>query len=277
MELTIESKVKLNQGTEIPYFGLGVFQCTAGHETKNAVTYAFEAGYRNIDTARFYGNEKSIGEAVRENGIPRSEIFITTKLWNSDHGYESALRAFDKSFSALDIDYIDLYLVHWPVQGLRLDSWRAMEKLLEDGRCKAIGVSNYMVPHLEELFDHCEIKPAVNQIELSPFNYLSRKAVCDFCTENGIVLEAYSPLTKGKKLNDPNLKRIAEKYNKTTAQVLIRWALQKNFVVIPKSSRKERIYENADVFDFNISEEDMDFLDNLDENLMTSWDPTDAP
>ena len=269
MNLKITSKAKLNNGVEIPLFGLGVYEIAKGKTTRNAIEHALDAGYRHFDTAKLYGNEKSLGKAIRQSSISRAEIFVTTKLWNSDHGYDSTLLAFESSLKRLDIGYIDLYLVHWPVQDKRLQSWRAMETLLESGTCRAIGVSNYMIRHLEELLAVCKIKPAVNQIELSPYNYLlSRKSVVDFCQENEIQVESYSPLTKGQRLRDPKLLRIAERYGKSPAQILIRWTLQHEIVVIPKSVKKERIIENANVFDFEILEEDMRYLNDLDENLV---------
>lgn len=277
MEMTIQSTARLNNGVEIPFLGLGVFQSPPGETTRKAVLYALEAGYRHIDTAKIYGNEQDVGQAIRESGIPRSEIFVTTKLWNQDHGYDATLKAFTKSNQRLGLDYIDLYLIHWPVRGLRLETWRAMETLLAEGKCRAIGVSNYLVRHLEELLDHCRVIPAVNQIELSPYCYLYRKETVDFCRAKGIWLEAYSPLTKGEKLRDPKLVKIASKYHKTPAQILIRWALQHQFIVIPKSVRRDRIRENAQVFDFSISPEDMSYLDTFNENLTTGWDPTHAP
>jgi len=277
MELTIQSKATLHNGVEIPFLGLGVFQSPPGEVTRRAVLYALEAGYRHIDTAKIYRNEQDVGWAVRESGIPRSEIFVTTKLWNQDHGYNRAIRAFNESLQRLGLDYIDLYLIHWPVEGLRLESWRALETLLAEGRCRAIGVSNYLVRHLEELSGSGKGVPAVNQIELSPYNYLSRKEVVDFCRSKGVQLEAYSPLTKGKKLSDPKLVALARKYGKTPAQMLIRWALQHQMVVIPKSTDRDRIRENAQVFDFSIAKGDMACLDSFDENLTTGWDPTHAP
>ena len=277
MKRTIDSTFTLNNGVEIPIIGLGVFRNPAGEVTRNAVRYALEAGYRLIDTAKVYGNEASVGEAIRHSGIPRSEVFVTTKLWNADHGYEATRRACAESLRKMGLDTLDLYLVHWPVEGLRLETWRAMEALLADGKCRAIGVSNYMVQHLEELLNHCAVAPAVNQIELSPYNYLSRKDVVDLCRAQGIQTEAYSPLTKGLKLKDPKLVRIAQTYAKSTAQIHVRWAVQRGFVVLPKSSSRERIRQNADVFDFAISETDMATLDSFDENLVTGWDPTEAP
>jgi diketogulonate reductase-like aldo/keto reductase len=275
MDLHLRSTVRLNNGVEIPRFGIGVFRSPRGEETRNAVAHALAAGYRHVDTARSYNNERDVGAAIRDSGIPRSEIFVTTKLWNDDQGYDSTLRACERSLKELGLDYVDLYLEHWPVPGRRLDSWRAMEKLLADGKCRAIGVSNFMRRHLEELLQHAKVVPAVNQVELNPF--LNQEEVRRYCEARGIVVEAYSPLTKGYRLGHSLLGRIAGRYGKTPAQVLIRWCLQHGLVVIPKSIREERIRENANVFDFQISEEDMRILDGLDEDLHTGWDPTDVP
>ncbi len=271
-KIKIDTKVQLNNGVKMPIFGLGVYQTQRGKQTQEAVLFALEAGYRLIDTAAMYDNEEDVGMAIKKSGIPREEIFITTKLWNSDHGYHKALAAFEESQKKLGLSYIDLYLIHWPVEGLRKESWKALEKLLEDGRCRAIGVSNYMIWHLEELLKNSSTVPAVNQVEFSP--YLYQKDLLKFCNSYGIQLEAYSPLTKGHKLNDPRLKTIASKYSKSPAQILIRWSLQKGLVVIPKSSKKERIYQNADVFDFEILPGDMKVLDSFNENLHTSWNPS---
>lgn len=264
-------------GVDIPSLGLGVFRSPPGRTTQNAVLRALEVGYRHIDTAAVYGNEADVGEAVRRSGLSREDVFVTTKLWNDDHGYERALRAVESSLGRLGFDYIDLYLVHWPIPGLRLDTWRAMETLLADGKARAIGVSNYMPRHLDEVLAHATVPPAVNQVELSPYNYESRRALVDQCAEAGIVVEAYSPLTKGRKLSDPNLAEIADTCGKTPAQVLIRWSLQHGFVVLPKSINPERIRQNAGVQDFTLGEADMQRLDHLNEGLITGWDPTDAP
>ena len=274
-EIRVDTKVKLNNGVEMPIFGLGTYQSLSGKETQAAVLCALEAGYRLIDTAAMYGNEEDVGEAVRKSGIPREKVCITTKLWNSDHGYDKALAAFETSRKKLGLSYIDLYLIHWPVEGLRNESWKAFETLLKERKCRAIGVSNYMIRHLEELLSNSSTIPAVNQVEFSP--YLYQKDLLEFCRNHDIQLEAYSPLTKGYKLNDPKLVDVASKYSKSPAQILVRWALQKEVVVIPKSSRKERIYENSDVFDFTISPEDMRVLDSFNEDLRTSWDPSTAP
>jgi diketogulonate reductase-like aldo/keto reductase len=275
--MDINTKVSLNNGVNIPIIGLGVFQSPAGAVTKQAILDSLEAGYRHVDTARIYGNESDVGKAVAESGLSREEVFITTKLWNADQGYEPTLDACEISLGKMDLDYVDLYLMHWPVEGRRLESWTAMEELLSKGLCRAIGVSNFMVHHLEELLEKAHVVPAINQIEMSPYNYLQRKETLDLCHSTGIVIEAYSPLTKGKKLKDPRLVEIAEKYGKSTAQLLIRWALEKQYVVLPKSVNKDRIVENANVFDFTISEGDMATLDTFNEDLATGWDPTHVP
>jgi len=267
----------LNHGGEIPSLGLGVWQVSPGRQTEQAVGHALGVGYRLVDTAKLYRNERSVGKAVREGRIDRSEVFVTTKLWNSDHGYDSTLRAFRKSQERLALGPVDLYLIHWPVEGRRLESWRAMETLLADGVCRSIGVSNYMIHHLQELLDNFGVTPSVNQIELSPYNYRSRQAVVEFCQANHIQVEAYSPLTKGQRLSDSRLVEIGTQYGKTAAQVLLRWGSQHDFVVIPKSSNPEHIRENFAIDDFVLSEEDMDRIDGFDQNLTTGWDPTGAP
>jgi diketogulonate reductase-like aldo/keto reductase len=271
----INSRVALNNGVQMPVFGLGTYQMRSGKETRDAVLYALKIGYRLIDTAAMYGNEKEVGETVRASGIPREEIFVTTKLWNSDHGYDRALAAFEESRKKLGLDYVDLYLIHWPVERLRRESWRALETLLAEGKCRAIGVSNYMTWHLDELLESSSTVPAVDQVEFSPYLHLSD--LLEYCRSHPIQLESYSPLTKGHMLMDPKLRELAAGYSRTPAQILIRWALQKEVVVIPKSSRKERIKENSEVFDFAISEQDMKLLDSFDRDLRTSWDPSKAP
>ena len=271
-KLSIDTKVILNNGIEMPAFGLGTYLSGSSRETQNIVLYALEIGYRHIDTARFYGNERDIGEAIKKSGLPRKEIFITTKLWNSDHGFHKTLAAFEESCEDLGLDCVDLYLIHWPVQGLRNESWRALEKLQVEGKYRAIGVSNYTIGHLKELLDTSPVMPAVNQVEFSPFLY--QKDLLEFCRSNNIQFESYSPLTKGQMLDDPRLAEIAQKYSKSVAQILIRWTLQKEVIVIPKSARKDRVRENAEVFDFEIFPEDMDRMDALHENLRVSWDPT---
>lgn len=274
-KIRIDTKVKLNNGVEMPIFGFGTFLIGSGEKAQKTVLHALEVGYRLLDTAAYYNNETDIGKALRKSGIPREEIFITTKLWNSDHGYDAAIAAFNASLKRLDLSYVDLYLIHWPVESLRNESWKALEKLLKDGKCRAIGVSNYMIWHLEELLNKSSTVPVINQVEFNP--YLYQKDLLDYCRSRDIQLEAYSPLTNGARLNDPKLKAVALKYFKGPAQILIRWALQRDLVVIPKSSRKDRIIENANVFDFAISQRDMKVLDSFNEDLRTTWDPSTAP
>lgn len=275
MALTVESRIPLNDGRSIPVLGLGVWQAAPGKETRRAVGYALEIGYRLIDTARMYGNEKDVGAAVRESGIPRDAIFVTTKLWNDEHGYEAALRAFEKSRQALGLEYVDLYLIHWPVPRLRHESWKALLKLRDDGLARSIGVSNYTIRHLQELLPASPIPPAVNQVEFHPFLY--QRELLEFCRSHAIQLEAYSPLARGRRLDHPVIREIAARYTRTPAQILIRWSLQHGLVVIPKSSRPERIRENAAVFDFELKPEDMVRLDSLDERSHVAWNPDDLP
>lgn len=275
VNLSIKSRTRLNNGVEIPVLGLGVYQSPPGRATQDAVRLALKDEYRLIDTARIYNNEADVGKAIRESGIPRDEVFITTKLWNSDQGYESALRALDESLRRLGLSYIDLYLIHFPVPNVRNESWKSMTRLLQHGKARAIGVSNFTVRHLEELLKTTNVTPAVNQVEFSPFLY--QKELLNYCRQKGIQLEAYSPLTRGEKLSHTTIKSLASKYSKTPAQVLIRWNLQHGNVVIPKSVREERIRENSQVFDFNITDEDMAVLDSLNENLRSNWDPTNIP
>ncbi len=284
MEFKIDSTIDLNDGHVMPRLGLGVWRISSGKSCESAVRAALDAGYRHIDTAAFYGNEESVGKAIRDSGIARDEIYLTTKLWNSDHGNPE--RALERSLGKLKMDYVDLYLIHYPVPE-RLRSWRALAGLRAGGKAHSIGVSNFTIRHLSELLANNDTIPAVNQVELHP--YLCQRELLDFCHKKNIVIEAYSPLTHGERLNDPKLVAIARKYataiskssqsagSKSPAQILIRWALQHDVVVIPKSANRERIIEDADVFDFAISAEDMRTLDGFDENLRTCWDPTHAP
>jgi diketogulonate reductase-like aldo/keto reductase len=263
----------LNSGGAIPQIGLGVWQTPAGATARRAVLEAFRVGYRHVDTARIYGNEADVGEAVRSSGLPRAQLFVTTKLWNDDHGYDRALRAFDASLDRLGLDYVDLYLLHWPVPGKRLDSWRALERLFEEKRARAIGVSNFLLPHLEELVGAARHLPAVNQIELTPF--LQRPDTTAFCRQHGIVVEAYSPLTHGRRLGHPVLAAVAQRVGRSVAQVLLRWSVQHGNVVLPKSTNPARIAENARLHDFVLDERAMAELDGLEEGLVTGWDPAD--
>lgn len=275
MSLNIHSTLRLYNDVNIPCFGLGVWRTGPGDETRKAVDFALRNGYRHIDTAHFYKNEKDVGVALKQSGLDRKNVFITTKLWNDDHGYDRALRAFHESLSLLDLTYVDLYLIHYPVSGKRGESWKALEKLYEEGLCRAIGVSNYTQRHLDELLQSARIKPMVNQVEFHPWLY--QNELLNFCKTNGIVLEAYSPLTKGQKINDPELSKIAAVYQRSPAQILIRWALQHGIVVLPKSAQPARITENASVFDFNITDQDMARLDAFNCNLRVAWDPTNTP
>lgn len=267
---------KLNNGVNLPAVGLGVYQMPANLQTQKVIDNALRHGCRHIDTASIYHNEENVGNAIRSSLIPRDQIFVTTKLWNSDQGYDHAIRAFNKSLERLGFDYIDLYLIHWPVAGKRKETWKALETLYKEGRCKAIGVSNYMHHHLEELLEFAEVIPAVNQIELHPYIFNSRLETIDLCRASGILPVAYSPLTKGLKLREPLLMKVAAKYEKTPAQLLIRWALQQGFSAIPKSKTISRVVENMKVFDFKISDTDMEALNNIEEKLVTGWDPSDA-
>ena len=260
---------------QIPLLGLGVYQSRPGEETQRAVEAALAVGYRHVDTARAYGNERDVAEGIVASGVPRDEVFVTTKLWNSDQGYDETLRACDASLARLGTERVDLYLVHWPVQKLRNDTWRAMEKLKRDGKARAIGVSNYTVRHLEELLARAKEPPSVNQVELHPF--LQQHALIEFCRENGIVVEAYAPLVKAQRMDHPVLRRLARKHQATPAQVLVRWALQLGYVALPKSVQRERIRENADVYRFELDADDLAAMERLDEGYRTSWHPTDAP
>ncbi len=261
----------LRSGTTIPQVGLGVWQAPQGTATRESVIAAFELGYRHVDTARIYRNEADVGAAVKEANVPRSEIFVTTKLWNDDQGYDAALHAFDKSLERLGLEYVNLYLLHWPVPGKRLESWRALEKLFDDKRARAIGVSNFLVPHLQELLGKAKHAPHVDQIELTPF--LQRRDTRALCKEHGIVVEAYSPLTRGERLAHPVIVEIARTVARTPAQVMLRWGVQHGHVILPKSVHRDRIAENAALFDFALDARAMQQLDALDEGLATGWDP----
>lgn len=278
MSLSITSTVTLNNGYPMPWFGLGTFLSDAGEATQNSVRWALEAGYRHIDTARVYKNEEDVGQAIRDSGVPRAEIFVTTKVWNDDQGYEPTLKACDASLQRLGMDYVDLYLVHWPVSGLRNETYRALIKLFEMGKTRAIGVSNFTIRHLDELLAQTDIVPAVNQIELSPFH--QRPELVNYCRSKGIVVEAYSTLGRGKRADDDRLAAIGQQYGKTAAQVALRWGLQHGVVIIPKSVRSERILENANIFDFELSPADMQAIAGMDEAysvVPSAWNPDTSP
>ncbi|MCM2997855.1 glyoxal reductase [Paenibacillus rhizosphaerae] len=271
----VQSKTRLNNGIEMPWLGLGVFKVEEGSELVEAVKAAVKHGYRSIDTAAVYANETSVGQGIREaladNGLKREDLFVTSKVWNADLGYESTIAAYETSLKKLGLDYLDLYLIHWPVAGKYKEAWRAMERLYKDGRVKSIGVSNFQVHHLEDLMKDAEIVPVINQVEFHPM--LTQKELRDFTKQHNIQLEAWSPLMQGELLNHPLLKEIADKYGKSIAQVVLRWDLQHEVVTIPKSTKEHRIVENASLFDFELSQEDMDRIDGLNENRRVGPDP----
>lgn len=260
----------LNNGVRMPWLGLGVWKTKEGDEVVQAVQHALEAGYRSIDTAAVYGNEAGVGQAIQASSIPRDQLFVTTKVWNADQGYDSTLRAFEESRRKLQLEVIDLYLIHWPGKDKYKETWKALEKLYKDGLVRAIGVSNFKVHHLEDLLQDSEIVPAVNQVEFHPL--LIQQELRTFCKEHKIQLEAWSPLMQGN-LDLPLLSELAGKYGKTPAQIILRWDLQHGVVTIPKSIRESRIRENIDVFDFTLSDEDMARLDGLNQDHRFGPDP----
>ncbi|MFX3636397.1 MAG: aldo/keto reductase [Candidatus Pristimantibacillus sp.] len=266
----ITQTTELNNGVRMPWLGLGVYKSQEGEQVEQAVSDALEAGYRSIDTAAAYGNEEGVGRAIAECGINRNELFITTKVWNSDQGYESTLQAFEASRRKLKLDVIDLYLVHWPVVGKYKETYRALEKLYKDGHVRAIGVSNFLLPQLNDLLAECEVKPMVNQVEFQPF--LTQPELQSYCLDNQIQLEAWSPLMQGN-LDVALLKEIGLKYDKSPAQVVLRWDLQNGVVTIPKSVRKERIIENANIFNFELTEAEVLAINNLNEGRRYGSDP----
>ncbi|MCP1125927.1 aldo/keto reductase [Bacillus sp. 3103sda1] len=271
----LQDKTTLHNGVQMPWFGIGVFKVEEGPELVNAVKTAITHGYRSIDTAAIYGNEEGVGQGIREGiqqaGISREDVFVTSKVWNADLGYESTIAAYETSLNKLGLEYLDLYLIHWPVEGKYKEAWRALETLYKEGRVKAIGVSNFQIHHLEDLMKDAEIKPMVNQVEYHP--RLTQKELQAFCQEHDIQLEAWSPLMQGQLLNHEVLQEIANNYNKSVAQVILRWDLQNGVITIPKSTKEHRIIENADVFDFELKEEDMKRIDDLNENHRVGPDP----
>ncbi|MGF2621080.1 aldo/keto reductase [Bacillus sp. HNR-4] len=271
----LQSKAVLNNGVEMPWFGLGVFKVEEGPELVEAIKSAIKAGYRSIDTAAIYGNETAVGEGIRAGieatGIAREELFITSKVWNADQGYETTIAAYEESLKKLGLDYLDLYLVHWPSEGKYKDTWRALETLYKEKRVRAIGVSNFQIHHLQDVMKDAEIKPMINQVEYHP--RLTQKELQAFCKEQGIQMEAWSPLMQGQLLDNETLQEIAEKHGKTTAQVILRWDLQNGVITIPKSTKEHRIIANADVFNFELTKEDMEKIDALNQNHRVGPDP----
>ncbi|AEM70446.1 Methylglyoxal reductase (NADPH-dependent) [Allomuricauda ruestringensis DSM 13258] len=267
----LQGSFELHNGVQMPYFGLGVYQSEDGNEVINAVKTALNHGYRHIDTAAIYYNEEGVGTGIRKSNVDRKDVFLTSKVWNTDQGYDSTLKAFDASLERLGTDYLDLYLVHWPKGELSKETWKALEKLYKEKRVRAIGVSNFLRHHLEDLLTSVEIVPMVNQMEFHP--YLVQQDLVDFCNSNGIQYQAWSPLMQGNIFDLDIMKDLTLKYNKTIAQIVLRWDLQKGVVTIPKSSKKERIVANSDLFNFELSEEDVQLLDGLDKGKRFGPDP----
>jgi methylglyoxal/glyoxal reductase len=272
MKITdINGTVTLNNGVEMPYFGLGTWKSTDGAEVKNSVRFALNAGYKLIDTAMLYRNEKGIGEAIRESGVKREDVFITSKVWNDDQGFDSTLRAYNNSLNLLDTDYLDLYLIHWPVTGKYIETWKALEQIYKEGRVRAIGISNFLPVHLDKLLPEAEIIPAINQMEFHP--YIIQQPLIDQCRTVGINYQAWSPIMLGKVFEIPLFKEIGSKYGKNEAQVVLRWDLQRGVLTIPKSVKEERVISNANIFDFELSVDEMARINALDCNTRFGYDP----
>ncbi|MBB4826509.1 diketogulonate reductase-like aldo/keto reductase [Sporosarcina luteola] len=271
MDLIYQDHVTLANGINMPQLGLGVYKMTNPEETLSAISYALEVGYRAIDTAAIYENEEETGNAILYSGIPRDQLFITSKVWNTDQGYDETLRAFEGSLKKLKLDYLDLYLTHWPVAGKYQDTYRAIERLYEEKLIRATGVSNHHIHHLKEILAHAAVPPMVNQIELHPF--LTQVPLRSFCEQHGIEVTSWSPLARGRILSNETLIEIGRAHGKTTAQIIIRWHLQNGLIAIPKSVSKERIKENASVADFVLTQEEMQKIDELNKNERTGTNP----
>ncbi|MEH7521268.1 aldo/keto reductase [Priestia megaterium] len=275
MMKNLQGTVTLHNGVKMPGFGLGVFKVEEGPELVNAVKIAIKHGYRSIDTAAIYGNEEGVGKGIREGlkeaGISRENVFVTSKVWNADLGYDATIAAYETSLKKLGLDYLDLYLIHWPVEGKYKEAWRALETLYKEGKVKAIGVSNFQVHHLKDLMEDAEIKPVINQVEYHP--RLTQKELQAFCEKHHIQLEAWSPLMQGELLNNEVLTEIANKHNKSVAQVILRWDVQNGIITIPKSTKEHRIVENASIFDFELTKEEIERIDELNQNHRVGPDP----
>jgi len=263
----------LNNGRRIPAIGFGTWEIRPAEKAKEMVMAALEVGYRIIDTAKIYGNEEGVGAAIRESGIPREDLFITTKLWNDDQGYDRTLQACAGSLEKLGLDYLDLYLIHWPATGKRHDSWRAFEKLYHEGTIKAAGVSNYTVDHLDELQTHSELVPAVNQVEFHPFIYEQQRAVLEYCQQRDILIEAYSPISRLGSVNPPAVQEVAHRVGKSPQQLVLRWAIQQGALPLPRSTNPDHIQSNFEVFDFELTDEDMALLNKISDGERVTWDP----
>ncbi|WP_153733631.1 aldo/keto reductase [Sporosarcina obsidiansis] len=271
MSTIFDHMILLSNGVQMPQFGLGTYKMTDPEETLRAVEKAISLGYRAIDTASIYQNEREVGEAIRNSGVPREELFITSKVWNDEQGYDETLRAFERSLTALDMNYLDLYLTHWPVSASYVDTYRAIERLYDEKLIRATGVSNHHEHHLQELFAIANIRPMVNQVELHPL--LTQQPLREFCHEHQIAVTSWSPLARGKLLQDPTLSAIASQHDKTVAQVIVRWHIQHDLIVIPKSVTIERIKENGEVSDFALSSSEMAMIDALNRDERTGTDP----
>ena len=269
--MNLSSTLKLNNGVDIPVLGLGVFKSQEGDEAYNAVKYAIEAGYKHIDTAAVYGNELSVGKAIKDSGIKREDIFITTKLWNENQRQGNQYAAFEESLGRLGIDYVDLYLIHWPVKGKYVESWKILERIYKEGRARAVGVSNFHIHHLEDIFAASDLVPAVNQVECHP--WLTQVELVDYTQKKGIIFEPWSPLGAGALIENDTLKSIAGKYNKSAAQLILKWGLQRGFINIPKSVHKDRIVQNSQIFDFTVTDEDMAEIFKLNIGKRVGADP----
>ncbi|MFT4414340.1 aldo/keto reductase [Fredinandcohnia humi] len=271
----LQDTTTLHNGVKMPWFGIGVFKVEEGPELVNAVKTAITHGYRSVDTAAIYENEEGVGkgiiEGLKEARMSREELFVTSKVWNADLGYESTIAAYERSLEKLGLEYLDLYLIHWPVSGKYKDAWRALETLYKEGRVKAIGVSNFQIHHLEDVIKDAEIKPMVNQVEYHP--RLTQKDLQAFCQKNDIQLEAWSPLMQGHLLDNEILQEIATKHNKSVAQIILRWDLQNGVVTIPKSTKEHRIVENTNIFDFELTNDEMEVIHGLNQNLRVGPDP----
>lgn len=264
--------VILKNGIKMPILGFGVYKIQDGDEGAQIIRNAVETGYRHIDTAAYYGNEKSVAEGIKRSGLPRGEIFITSKVWNDDHGYDKTMRAFESTLKNLNTDYLDLYLIHWP-SGRNGETWHALEQIYRDKRAKAIGVSNFNPEHIEQILEDAEFVPMVNQIEFHPL--LQQSKVREYCKARDITVEAWSPLMRGRLSENPLLLELAKKHGKTVSQIILRWEIQQSVVTIPKTVRIERMRENADIFNFKLSADEMKRIAGLNENVRTGPDPVD--